>query len=134
MAQEDKLKKEIEMLGKMLGKLLTSLSGGGTRIPAEETLAEVKQVLKEQVALEWDLLLPPPEEELQQKLQTRKIDYEHIELLGNILYQLAENQEDPERARLLYAKAQLLFDRLSGPAIPYSLERHYKMEKIKKIL
>ncbi len=133
MPQEDKLKREIDQLARLLGKLLVDLTGPKNTLSAEDGLQELRKVLQESTGLSLDELLESDSDSFKKILESKSLTTGHMEQLADILYQLAETSEN-ENGKGLYEKALVLYERLieSGPT--YSLDKYYKVQKIKKAL
>lgn len=134
MAQEDKLKREIDLIGKLLAKLFADLSGRKNISETNETYKIVQQSLQDQLALDLDALTNASSDEFKKLLKEKAFGNLHLEQLADILDQLAARAESEQKSHKLYEKALLLYEELARTDTSYSLERHYKIERIKKLL
>ena len=58
----------------------------------------------------------------------------HFIQLSDILFELAENEDDINKAKEIYKKVLLLDEHLNATEKVYSLERYMRIGKIKSLL
>ncbi|MEI7492720.1 MAG: hypothetical protein WCK92_15065 [Bacteroidota bacterium] len=139
MEQEDYIKRQIEQLGKVLGKLLADLIRIKTSGRMSDGIEEADQALKTELDLDiTSLTLIPAEAFLSSLLAVRKFNDKHFEQLADILFLIAEelstSHSDSLRMKKLYERSLIIYEVLDKTSSTYSFERHMKIEKIKKVL
>ena len=134
MEQEDRLKKQIDQLGKVLGKILADLLGIKNQGDASISIDTIFVSFKTELDIDLEELIECPTDQLIEKLKTEKgFSPVHMELLADILYTL-EDGNDPgrqcdcmERALTIYEYSQMIDNN-------YSFERMNKINRIKTFL
>jgi hypothetical protein len=134
MEQRDYLKKQLDELGQILGKLLTELLKLKKGGQAKESLEITNHTLKDLLQQDIEQLLAVPDETFVSELKSRKIKNDGLDKLADVLLTLADNVTPDEMAKKLYAKSLLLFEKLESVEPIYSMDRHRKIEKIKKMM
>ena len=137
MEQEDYLKRQIDQLGCVLGKILTDLTGPGTRGQVNESIGTVSQALKAALDLNLDELVAIPAGNFIDVLKERRnMSSDNFEKLAAILFLIAEEHDrshgDPDRALKLYERALVIYGHLDQTGSTYSFDRHSMMMKIQK--
>lgn len=136
MGQEDYVLKQIEILGKILGKILADLFAMTSKWEVIE-LETVVEVFKKELDLDLHQLVELPNEALFKLLmEDKKMDLPSIEKIGEICYLLGldlyHRQDDYCRAYLKVA--QKILEQLNLLDKTYSLDRITKIEKIKTLV
>lgn len=139
MEQRDYLQKQIDQLGRVLGKLLADLIGLKNQGEVSEGIEITSQKLKDELDLDLEDLINMPADELLPSLQLKNsFSKEGLEKLADILLIIADDtynrQDNKERSKSFYFKSLNIYEHLEKTETTYSFERHYKIEKIKKIL
>ena len=139
MEQEDYLKRQIDQLGRVLGKILAGLIGLKTRGQASQGIEAANQALKAELGLNFDdLTLIPNESFLTTLLETKKLSDNNFEQLAEIMFLVAEemNVKNTEEVKMrkMYERALIIFEVLDSTSSTYSFERHHKIRKIKTML
>jgi hypothetical protein len=134
MAQEDKLKREIDLIGKLLAKLLSDLTDLKSSSGTDETIQSIQQSFKDHLSLDLNVLLKASPEGFRKLLNEKNLNDQHLQQIADILYQLAERNGSAAGNHNLYEKALLLYEELSSRDTSYSLDRHFKIEKIRKLI
>lgn len=139
MEQEDYIKRQIDQLGRVLGKILAGLMGLKARGQASRGIESVSQDLKTELGLNIeDLTLIPTESFLATLLDTKKFSDSNFEQLAEIMYfiagELNVKNKDVSTMKLLYERALVIFEILDQTSSTFSYDRHTKIEKIKKML
>lgn len=136
--RRDFLKKQIDQLGRVLGKMLADLLGLKQQGQVAEGLAVVEESMQKALSLNLVSLvaIAPPDlvNWLQQKHQFAP---EHLEPMADILYEAAEGflvQNDAATAKALWERALALYEHLEATETTFSLERHYRIAAIKKLV
>ena len=139
MQQEDYIKRQIDQLGRVLGKILADLMGLKARRQASLEIESVIQALKTELGLTIDdLTLIPTDSFLTTLLDTKKFSDNNFEQLAEIMFLIAEElnikNTDVGKMKQLYERALIIFEILDKTSSTYSFDRHSKIEKIKKVL
>ena len=139
MQQEDYIKRQIDQLGRVLGKILADLMGLKARRQASLEIESVSQALKTELGLTIDdLTLIPTDSFLTTLLDTKKFSDNNFEQLAEIMFLIAEElnikNTDVGKMKQLYERALIIFEILDKTSTTYSFDRHSKIEKIKKVL
>jgi len=139
MPQEDFLKKQIDKLGQVLGKVLTALTGLKMGDDIKNAIEAIDQTLKEQLGLRIHDLTEIPRENFMVTLQENKnLSDNNLEILADILFSLAVEtgyqEEDSEENRKLLERSLIILQYLEKESATYSFERNYKIEEIQNIL
>ena len=139
MEQEDFLKRQIDQLGRALGKILTVLLGFKAHGQVSEGIEATDQALKTELGLSIDdLTLIPTQSFIATLLKVRKFNDTNFEELAEILFLVAEEfnikKTDIEKMKKLYEKSLIIYEALDKTSSTYSFDRHSKIEKIKTML
>jgi hypothetical protein len=139
MEQEDYLKRQIDQLGRVLGKILSDLCGSKTRGMISSGIEAASHDLKTELDMDINTLVSIPTSKLIDTLQQRKeLTVQNLDMLADILFTIAEGMDQPldgnENSRRLFERALIIYKHvdISGPT--YSFDRHVKMEIIERIL
>jgi len=134
MPQEDYFKRQVDLLAIALAKLLERF----VRLKSTGLLNNDIQLfnndLKTEVGLDLNDFVNLPAEKVAQIIQERKLNDLHLDMLGEMLFQLAdyyEQSSEREKVKSVYAKLILIYEQLASRDPIYSLERHFRIEKMK---
>jgi hypothetical protein len=135
MYRRDYFKKQIDELGKVLTSLLSDLlklrNDGNTNGGVETT----NEVLQKEMAIDLPQLLSIPNDTFIEELTKKQITDDNLNHLADIFFVLAEDaNEQNTQKELLYKKSLLLLEYVQKSDSTYSMERHEKIERIKKII
>ena len=135
MVYRDYLKKQIDELGRVLGKLLADLISLKTQEKAELGIEIVNQTLKTELDLDLPKILSLSEEEIIEKLEKMTSDYKLIGVYADIIYEMLDdlNYEKAKKADLL-KKILALYEHVEMKRSTFSFENRTKIEMIKKEL
>jgi len=136
MEQRDYLQREIEQLGRVLGKLLSDLLGLKSDGKVSDSIETTDQVLKDELNLTIEDLTAIPTDKFISMLQSdQNFSNRNLEQLAGILLLLAGNRSDGDDVRkMLYEKCLTIYEHLEKTESTYSLDRNLKMEIIKNEL
>lgn len=135
MEQRDYLKKQIDMIGLVLGKLLSDLMGMRSTGKLSVGIETTKQSLKTELDIEIDKLIDMPNHEFIHFLQiTKNYENENLSKLAEILLLMADNTEDEQRSKKLYEKTLIIFEHLQQTDNVYSFDRKAKIDRIKSLI
>jgi hypothetical protein len=134
MENEDRLKKQIDQMGKVLGKILADLLRIKNQGDASMSIETIFVSFKTELDLDLEDIIECPPDQLIEKLSKEKgFTHIHLELLADILYNLEDGtyptrQYDClERALTIYEYTQMMDNN-------YSFERMNKINRIKTFL
>jgi hypothetical protein len=136
MEQEDYLKRQIDQLGRVLGKILADLTGLRSQGATGIGLEAADYALKEELGFDLSALASIPKENFIQTLQEVKyFSNENLDNLAGIMFLVAEEPyhggaETGEKKRL-YERSFIIYGHLEMASSTYSFDRHVKMDKIK---
>ena len=137
MPQEDHLKKQIDQLGRVLGKILADLIGHKAQGQIIAEPEAIYSLLKDALDID-DLLAIPIAELMTTLLSNNKFNNDNFEKLADILFLMAEEVDQGNKLNLmknkLFERSLIIYEYLNKSSMTYSLERHLKMVKIKNIL
>jgi len=134
MPQEDFIKREIDKLGKILAKALADLLGLKLDGKVNEGVDALNVTLKKELNFTIEELIDLPEDELFSFLiTTKKLNNNQLELLADMLVQVAETSND-NRSTIAYKKALIIYKSVTENEINYSINRHNKIESINQQL
>jgi hypothetical protein len=136
MEQEDYIKRQIDQLGYILGKILTHLFGLKTQGQITDGIGVVNPILKNELNLTVDELISIPAEKFIYTLaEYKNLNDENLGSLAEILIFLADelnsNGRDQEKMKRLYQKSLMIFEHIEETGSIYSYDRHLKIEKLK---
>ncbi|MCX6286655.1 MAG: hypothetical protein NTY96_06030 [Bacteroidetes bacterium] len=139
MEQEDFIKRQIEQLGQVLGKILNLLLGFKAKGQISEGIEIADQSLKNELGLNTDdLILIPTKSFITTLLEVRKFNDNNFDELAEILFIIAEefniNNTEIKKMKKLYERSLIIYELLDKTSSTYSFDRHRKIEKIKNVL
>ena len=139
MEQEDYLKRQIDQLGRVLGKILANLTGLTTPGQSVDSIEATDQALKSELGLNLNDLSAIPADKLIKILQDeKKLHADQYEILAEILLLIAENAEGSNivshMKRDLLQRSLLLFEYADGSGTTYSFDRHLKIAHLKNLI
>ena len=135
MVRRDFLLRQFEELGRVLGQILVNLLGLKHSSTASLQIEETFQTLRDEVDLDIDQLLEVPPDKFVQVLQENKaMNDANLDRFAAILFHIAENTEDKEKATLFYERSLIIYGYLDHSSDVYSFDRSYYLEQIRKVL
>ena len=99
-----------------------------------EVLELTNQTLKTNLEYDLEELLAISDSAFVGMLKAKKIKNEGLDKLAELLLLLADEEGTTEKGMNLYRKSFLLFEKLESVEAIYSMDRHRKLERLKKIL
>jgi hypothetical protein len=137
--QEDFLKRQIDQLGRVFGKILAGLIGLKAHGLMSEGIEAADQALKIELGLNIeDLTLIPTDSFLKTLLDTKKFSDNNFEQLAELMFLIAEElnirNTDVGKMKKMYERALIIYEILDKTSSTYSFDRHSKIEKINKVL
>lgn len=139
MFNQDFIMRQIQQLTQVLNQILTQV----LRIKAHEVQDDaynfVAQELLKDLGLNLDQILAIEEEEqLLSFLNTNGFNLENLNILSDILFEVAETEfENPEQhnnSMKLFSKCLFIYEFIERSENIYSIDRNIKISKIKDIL
>lgn len=136
MEQEDYIKKQIDRLGQVLGKILADLLGFKNQADILSGIESVNQVFKSELDLDLEeFITVSPEKFMNTLLETKKFSEENLEKLSTIFFLLAiesnKGNAENKRVKCLYEKSLCILEHIDRISSCYSIERNSKIEDIK---
>jgi hypothetical protein len=133
MEQQDYLKKQIDLLGKVLGKLFSDLLGLKNNGQINAGFELTNQILKNELGFNIQDLLDIPTDNFINTLTTQKnLTTGNLDKLAEILLLIADNRQSDNRK--LYEKWLTIYEYLEKIENVYTLDRQWKMNRIKNEL
>lgn len=134
MGIEDRFKKQIDQLGKVLGRILADLLDIKTQENSVADLEPFYASLKSEVDLDVEEMLDIPAESLPEKLVAEKqYSLSDLELLADIFYHLDNGTDETRRTELL-ERAVAIYEYVQGHEHAFSMERMNKISRIRNYL
>ncbi|MFN5985103.1 MAG: hypothetical protein ACK476_15190 [Fluviicola sp.] len=133
MEERDYLKKQIDQMGQVFAKMLSSLLGLKNNGQVNEGLEMSNQTLKKELDFTIQELIDLPTDELIEYLTVQKnLTNENLDKLSEILLFHAENSQVEKEK--LYKRCLMIYEYLDSVESIYSLERQWKIQRIKNQL
>jgi hypothetical protein len=134
MKQDDYFLKQIDIFGRILGKILADLLNLKSQGEVIEIMEITSQSLKSELDLDLNELLNISNIDLIKFLQEdKKFNNDHLEKIAEILFELGSVINNNIKINVL-EKCLTLFDYLNHTSLTYSLDRITKIKKIRTIL
>ena len=133
MEQQDYLKKQIDQLGQALAKIFSVMLGLKNNGQINAGIEITNQSLKNEIDLDIENLLDIPTEDFINTLITQKnITNDNLDKLAEILLLIADNGQLDNKK--LYEKCLAIYEYLEKVENIYTLDRQWKIERIKNVL
>ena len=134
MIQDDYFLKQIDILGRTLGKILANLLNLKSQGEIIEVIEITAQSLKSELDLNLNELLKTSNTNLIKFLQDdKKFNSDHLEKIAEILFELGSVVNNDIKINVL-EKSLTIYDYLNHKSLTYSHDRLMKIEKIRTIL
>lgn len=134
MKQDDYFLKQIDILGRILGKIVSDLLKLKSKGEIMESVETITLALKNELDLNLnEIILLNKEEFLKFLQEERKFNNENLEKLADILYLLGDNSTSENKIPLL-EKSLIVYENLNKNSTTYFPERIKKIERINKAL
>ena len=139
MEERDYFKRQIDLLGKVLSKLLAALIDRKSSAGMTNGIEMTNQVLKSELDIEIIDLITMPNDEIIDFLQTKKqLNDENLEQIAEIImFNIETNSENVmnENSRLnLLQKCLTIYNFVQANDKTYSFERNMKIKKIQSLI
>jgi len=133
MEQQDYLKKQIDQLARALGRIFSDLLRLKNKGQINDGIEIANQTLKGELNLDIQDLLEIPAEKFMSTLRTQKnLTNDSLEKLAEILLLIADKEQDNNKK--IHEKCLTIYEYLEKVENAYSLDRKWKIERIKNIL
>ena len=134
MEQQDYLKRQIDQLARVLGKVLTLLPGLNNNGQLTYAYDASDQILKTQLEIDIRRLIDMPSDELINYLKSEKYyTNQNLEKLADIFFLMAQYAPDNDK-QSLYLKSLSIFEYLETAEKTYALDRQLKIKQIRELL
>ena len=135
MEQQDYLMRQFNILGRVLGRMLSDLVGLKSQGKMVDGIEVATQALKSELDIDINELVDIPTNDFVEFLVSEK-DYtnDNLDKLAEILLMIADHEEDEGWSRKLYEKVLTIYLYLEETDNVFSLDRQWKIERIKNIL
>lgn len=134
MEQDDYLKRQIDQLARILGKILTEMLGFKNQGKVGAGIEMSIQALKDELDIDIQELIELETSHFIPSLQTEKgFTDKALDQLAAILLAIADNQHDGN-SKKVYRKCLAIYEYLEKVDKTYSLDRYLKIDRIKKLL
>lgn len=137
MAQEDRLKKQIEELARVLGKVLTKLMNRD-RGSVSDPIESIAQQVKDEAGLDLKKMMAVPSEELIKTITSdTNLKKDHLEIVADIFFEAGgyySSQGEEKQGKELYRKAIVLLQHMTVIDKTYNKVREEKIREIEKRL
>ena len=131
MEQRDYLKKQIDALGQVLGKIMARALGLKAEEKQEQASQFIWNALKEEADIDFEEFLQLPEETFLEDLRTSgKLSLGQQDILADLLFEALEGMPPGRVKEKLKRRLLLLYQHLSQNSTTFSLERHYRIEQL----
>jgi hypothetical protein len=132
---QDYLKKQIDQMGRVLGKLLADLLGLKSEGNILEANDMVLEVFTKDIGFDFDeIIQTKPDELVNFLVEKKKFVDAHIEHIANILFELGMEKKFPAEKKIYYSRANVLFSFLNTTRSTFSFDLMMKMNRMKEEL
>jgi hypothetical protein len=137
--QEDYIKRQIDQLGRVLGKILADITGLSSNSNGSDGIEIADQLIKDELALNFSEMYQMPAEKVIQILRgNKKFSDENIDKVADIFFMLAEkpgrNGASIDQKQKFLGLALAFYEHLDKTSLTYSFDRHLKIMKIRSAL
>jgi hypothetical protein len=138
MEQQDYLKRQIDQMARVLGKIIADITGLKDQGKVNEGMEIAEQDMKSELALDMkDLLKIPRDEFIDTLINKKQVHKENLEQFAEMLSELADGwlkQDAGEKAKDLYEKALAIYEYLEEAGSAFSFGRNMKKQNINSII
>ena len=134
MEQQDYLKRQIDQLARILGKVLTLLPGLNKNGQLTYAYEASEQIIKTELDIDIRRLINMPSDELINYLKSEKYyTNQNLGKLADILFLTAQYATDNDK-QSLYLKSLSVFEYLETAEKTYAIDRQLKIKQIRELL
>ena len=138
MEQRDYLMRQIEQMGRVLGKILADLIGLKQQGQVSEGMGIVEQTLKSELDIDiYELIKIPVDDFVETLKKDKNFADENLDSFADLLFHIAGifNQKGGnQKAKDLFQRSLVIYEYLHETQNTYSFERFNKIQDFKKIL
>lgn len=137
MRQDDYFLNQIDLLGRVLGKIIADLLNLKNQGQIIEGIDTVSQILKNELDFDLNGIILIPTEDLVEFIdQKNKLSIDNLEKLAEILFIIGVElkQKNQEKMNHLLVRSLVIFEHINAKSSTFSIERMSKIEKIKNFL
>ena len=139
MQQEDWFMRQINLLGRVLGKVLADLLGLKAQGRVEEGIEAAEKTLISELNLNIDELLSIPTDHFIKTLQEgENFSDDNLDALAEIFFLIGEELDrtgtDADKKSRLFERSLTIYEYVDKAGSTYSVERHAKIELLKSLL
>ena len=135
MIQRDFIKRQLEELGRALGKIISDILKLKDLGKVNEGIMMANETLENTFELDIENIFAHPLDNFVETLtKEKKYSSVHLNYLGDLLYataELFEEKGEVEKAKILYQKVLAIFIHVNETEKTFSLARNNKMETIR---
>ncbi|HLP10705.1 MAG TPA: hypothetical protein VK177_02175 [Flavobacteriales bacterium] len=131
MAQEDRLKKQIDQLARVLARVLAKAMGAKSAQEITESIKEADKELEENYSFKLSLFNI---DSMEFASLLDGIPCEQITTIADIYYEYALKCKNKQEQYPLFEKSLALYEKVNQLSKTYSVERQEKINEIKKQL
>lgn len=133
--EQDIIKRVLEQFGKLLRSTWSALLNTKQQGTFADEYPTIIQSFENLSGLNIDFLLSLSDEELVKALKEKEIfNYNNFERLADIFYAIGEEEQNKKKRNFLLSKCLFVYDFIEKSEKTYSIERHFKMGRIKDML
>jgi hypothetical protein len=131
MGQEDYLKRQIDQIGRILGKILVNFLDLKSNGQVSAGIEMTNQALKNELDFDvQELKNIQPDIFIHILISEKKLTNDNLEKLVEILLLIADNTEGKDK-EILNEKCLVIYEYLEKTSNVYSFDRQWKMKRIK---
>jgi hypothetical protein len=139
MQQEDWFMRQINLLGRVLGKILADLLGLRTQGRVGEGIEAAERTMISELELDIDELISIPTDQFIETLQEGKnFSDDNLDNLAEIFFLIGEELDrtgaEADKKNKLFERSLTIYEYVDKAGSTYSVERHAKIELIKSLL
>jgi len=132
MEHRDYLESQIDQLGKVLAKIFSDLLGVKNSGQISIGLEITNQTLKSELNFDIQDLIDIPTDDFINSLKEQNLTDDNLDKLAEILLLIADNRQADNKT--LYEKCLTIYKYLEKTKNIYSLDRQWKIERIKNVM
>ena len=134
MEQRDYFLRQIEQMGKVLGKILARLFKFKSGNSAELTIESIEETFQNELELNFHSLISLPNDDFIEILTVEKqFDNDSIEKLADIFYEMIPFYTSKAKQKSLSEKALILHTYLEEKNNTFSFERKLKIDELRNM-
>jgi hypothetical protein len=135
MEQKDPLMRMIEMIGRILGRVLVKVAQLNSIARLSESMGEIRKTFKDELDLDLEALIGTAEEEIVSYLKSKKLGVQNFELFADVLLEIGEGYHSEgavASANAYQARALKIYEYLDKEGKTFSAVRQNKITRIRE--